>query len=165
MHLNALRLGDAFRRVWAVTLGSSSICKNNSGYSNDLLFWASHRWANLETQGGPHKPFGARSSALFCTILVQDCRLQMSFAEHKMPVGENQKKFCESWASGWIYLFKRFPREEVDLQVDSPLVKCGNRQCIWIIAELKHMLLTEMQRMNKQWLNAIPVSQGAINMG
>lgn len=87
MHLNVL----SEKGVWEVTLGSSSICKNDSGYSNDLLFWASHHWANLETQGELHKPLGARSSALFCIILVQDYCLQMSFAEHKMPVGENQK--------------------------------------------------------------------------
>lgn len=87
MYLNALsEEGD-----WEFTLGSSSICKNNSGYKNALLFWASYHETNLKTQGGPHKSFGARSFALFYIILVQVYCLQMFFAEHKMPVGENQK--------------------------------------------------------------------------
>lgn len=87
MYLSAL----SEEGIWEFTLGSSSICKNNPGYKNALLFWASYHEVNLKTQGGPHKPFGARSFALFYIILVQDYCLQMFFAEHKMPIGENQK--------------------------------------------------------------------------
>lgn len=40
----------------------------------------------------------------------------------------------------------------------------GTDKCIQIIAELKHLLLTKMQRRNKQSLNVIPLSQRAIKL-
>lgn len=112
------------------TLGSSSLYMKNCGYSNDLLFWVSHCQVNLKTQGRPPKSFGRRRFAVShhpsAGLLLADV-----FAEHTMPIGEKsvfKKWFCENLAERVEFIF---PKDyEVDLQPDSCLVKCGNRQCI-----------------------------------